>query len=40
MSSKIRLIKNGSLVLPDKNEPIEGDIYLEEGVIKKINLRD
>ncbi|MCX6830602.1 MAG: dihydroorotase [candidate division Zixibacteria bacterium] len=38
MSNKIKLIKNGTLVLPDKNEPIAGDIYLEEGVIKKINL--
>ncbi len=38
MSNKIKLIKNGTLILPDKNEPIEGDIYLEDGIIKKINL--
>lgn len=36
MSSKIRLIKNGTLVLPDKKDPIEGDIHIENGIIKKI----
>jgi dihydroorotase len=38
MSNRIKLIKNGMLVLPEKKEPIEGDIYLEDGVIKKIAL--
>jgi dihydroorotase len=38
MSNKIKLIKNGTLIFPDKDKPVEGDIYLEDGLIKKINL--
>ncbi len=35
---KIKLIKNGSIVFPDKKQPVVGDIYLEGEKIKRIDL--
>jgi dihydroorotase len=40
MTDDIKLIKNGSIVLPDRNEPVEGDVYLEKGLIKRIDLKE
>jgi dihydroorotase len=39
MTNKIRLIKNGTLIFPDKEQPIPGDIYLEDDVIKRIDSK-
>jgi dihydroorotase len=39
MSNKIKLIKSGTLIFPDKDKPVEGDVYIEAGVIKKIVLQ-
>ncbi len=35
---KIKLIKNGTIIFPDKNAPVKGDIYLEGDKIKRIDL--
>ncbi len=35
---KIKLIKNGAIVFPDKKQALKGDIYLEGDKIKRIDL--
>lgn len=40
MTDQISLIKGGRIVLPDREEPIEGDIYLDKGKIRRIDLKD
>ncbi len=36
---KVKLIKNGQIVFPDREEPIEGDIYINDGRIDRIELK-
>lgn len=36
---KIKLIKNGMIVFPEKSEPLQGDIYLDGDKIKRIELK-
>lgn len=36
---KVKLIKNGQIVFPDRNEPIEGDIYIGNGRIERIEIK-
>jgi dihydroorotase len=40
MTEKIKQIRNGTLILPDRDEPIEGDITLAGGRIKSISLAE
>ena len=36
---KIKLIKNGMIVFPEKSAPLQGDIFLEGEKIKRIELK-
>lgn len=36
---KIRVIRNGMLVFPDRDEPVEGDIYIEDDRIRRIEIK-
>jgi dihydroorotase len=36
---KVKLIKNGQIVFPDRDEPVEGDIYIEDDRIERIELK-
>ncbi|MFH2056027.1 MAG: dihydroorotase, partial [bacterium] len=40
MTRKVKLIKNGTLILPDRDEPVVGDLQIAGGKIAKVELRD
>lgn len=40
MTHKLKLIKNGTLIFPDRDEPVVGDLHLAGGTIKKIDLHE
>ncbi len=40
MSDKVKLIKNGTLVLPDREETVLGDIHIAAGRIKKVDIHE